>query len=374
MPQPRHVAHLHTGLEWGGGEYQVAHLVRALGASGVTTTLWASRGGRLLSYASDQRLPARALTGPWRLPLGHLPMCRELARDGVDLLHCHDSRALGLGIRVRRQLGVPLVLARRIASPLRANALSRSKYSARHVDAVVAVSETVREVFCRSGFPQDRVFVVPSGLDLAALDGLVRDESFRRSFGTGPVIAGIGKLAPKKNWRLLIRAAASVAATGVDARWLLVGDGPDRPALEAKARDAGVESRVHFLGFRPDASQILKNCDLLFFPSLREGAPGAVRQAMVLGIPVVAVDTSGTVESLDGHGWLISPEDVAGAARAVVEALTDVGKREAVCRGARRSARERFGFERTLAGTLDVYASVLAAKARGAGVEAPSSR
>jgi glycosyltransferase involved in cell wall biosynthesis len=364
MPLPRHVAHLHTGLDWGGGEYQVAHLVRALTASGVATTLWASRGGLLLSHAVKRELPARALTGPWRWPLGHIPLCRQLARDGVDILHCHDSRALGLGIRIRRRLGVPLVLARRIASPLRTNALSRAKYSVRHIDAVVAVSETVGEVFCRSGFPRDRVFVAPSGLDLKALDGLARDEPFRESFGAGLLIAGIGKLARKKNWPLFIRTAASAAAVGIDAQWLLVGDGPDRRALEALARDAGVASRVRFLGFRPDAAQILKNCDLLFFPSLREGAAIAVRQAMALGVPVVAVDAAGTAESLDGHGWLVSPDDVAGATRAVVEALTNTGMREAVCRDARRSARERFSFDRTLAGTLDVYASVLASTAR----------
>ena len=358
MSRPCRVAHLHTGLEWGGGEYQVAHLVRGLLASGVDTTLWARRGGRLLANAVEQGLPARALTGPWRWPLGELPLCRDLARQGVDLLHCHDSGALCLGIRARRRLGVPLILARRIASPLRSNPVSRVKYSPRHVDAVVAVSEAVRAVFCRGGFPEDRVFVVPSGLDLTALDQLVRDESFRQPFGPGFLVVGIGKLAPKKNWPLLIRTAASVAAEGLEAHWLLIGDGPDRAALEAMAREAGVSSRVHFLGFCEDALQILKNSDLLFFPSRREGAAVTLRQAMALGVPVVAADSAGIVESLDGHGWTVAPDDVDGATRAVVQALTDVVRREAVGRDARESARARFGFDRTLRGTLDVYASV----------------
>ena len=372
MPQPRHVAHLHTRMEWGGGEYQVAHLVRALQASGAATTLWATRGGLLMSHAIEHELPAHVLPNLWWLPLGETPLCRQLARDGVDLLHCHDSRALSLGISIRKRLGVPLILARRVASPLRSNPLSRAKYSPRHVDAVIAISETVREVFCRSGFPEERVFVVPSGLDLAALDRLVRDESFRRPFGTGQVIAGIGKLAPKKNWPFLIRTAASVAAAGIEAQWLLVGDGPDLSKLEAMARDLGVASRVHFMGFRSDAAQILKNCDLLFFPSIREGASVTVRQAMVLGIPVVAVDAAGTAESLDGHGWLISSDDVDGATRAVVEALTDAVKREAICRAARHSARDRFAFERTLQGTLEVYASVLKGNAREVNLDSPN--
>jgi glycosyltransferase involved in cell wall biosynthesis len=217
-------------------------------------------------------------------------------------------------------------------------------------------------VFCRGGFPEDRVFVVPSGLDLAALDQLVRHESFRRDYGGSFLIAGIGKLAPKKNWPLLIRTAASVAAEGLEAHWLLIGDGPDRAGLQAMAREAGVSSRVHFLGFREDATQILKNSDLLFFPSRREGAAGTVRQAMVLGVPVVAADSAGTLETLDGHGWTVAPDDVAGATRAVVQALTDADRRETVSRNARASARARFGFDRTLRGTLDVYASVSIAR------------
>jgi glycosyltransferase involved in cell wall biosynthesis len=353
------IVHLHTGRDWGGGEYQVAQLLGAMVNAGVPTALWARPGGLLASRALDQGLPVRTLSGPWRLPFGEFALCRQLASTGVTLLHCHDSRALGLGIRVRRQLGIPLVLSRRIASPLRSNPLSRAKYSPRHVSAVVAVSETVRDVFCRSGFPPDRVFVVPSGLDLAELDRLTADRQLRLSLPAKYLVVGIGKLAPRKNWPLLIRTAAAMANAGVDAAWLLVGDGPDRPRLEAMARDLGVAGRVHFLGFRPDAACVLKSCDLLFFPSTREGASVSVRQAMALSVPVVAVNAAGTVEALRGHGWLIGADDVAGAVRAVTEALTDTARREAVTRAAERSARDRFAIARTLSGTLEVYASVL---------------
>ncbi len=353
------IVHLHTGRDWGGGEHQVAQLLRAMAHAGVPATLWARRGGLLASRLFAEGLPVRTLSGLWRLPLGEFELSRQLASAGVKLLHCHDSRALGVGIRVRRRLGVPLVLSRRIASPLRSNPLSRAKYSPRHVAAVVAVSETVRDVFCRDGFPRDRVFVVPSGLDLTELDQLAPDEVFRRTCSGRYVVAGIGKLAPKKNWPLLIRAARAMQGTGIDITWLLIGDGPDRHTLETMARDLGVAERVHFLGFRADASRLLKSCDLLFFPSTREGAPGTVRQAMALGVPVVAADAAGTVESLGGHGWIVGADDVAGAVRALTEALTDHARREAVTRAASASARERFAFERTLGGTLAVYASVM---------------
>jgi glycosyltransferase involved in cell wall biosynthesis len=360
------IGHLHTGRDWGGGEHQVAQLLRAMVRAGVPATLWARRGGLLGSRLLAEGLPVRTLSGLWRVPLGDLGLSRQLASAGVTLLHCHDSRALSLGIRLRRRLGVPLVLSRRIASPLRANPISRAKYSPRHVAAVVAVSETARDVFCRDGFPRDRVFVVPSGLDLAELDQLTPDNVFRQTLPGRYVVAGIGKLAPKKNWPLLIQAARAMQGTGLDVTWLLIGDGPERRTLETLARDLGVTERVHFLGFRADATRLLKSCDLLFFPSTREGAPGTVRQAMALGIPVVAADAAGTVESLGGHGWIVGADDVAGAVRAVTEALTDTARREAVTRAARVSARERFAFERTLGGTLEVYASLMGSPDREA--------
>lgn len=358
MHQPLHVAHLHTGWGWGGGEHQVALLVRALSEAGTRATLWARRDGLLLGRAAGQGLPARPLPGRWRLPFGHIRLCRDLERGGIDLLHCHDSQALALGIRVRRRLGLPLVLSRRVASPLRRNPVSRAKYSARHIDAVVAVSATVRDVFCRGGFPEDRVFVAPSGLDLAYLDSLDRSEAFRASLGGGRIVVGIGKLAPKKNWPLFIRTAAAATAAGLDASWLIVGDGPDRRALESLARGEGLASIVRFLGFRDDAARILRNSDLLLFPSIREGAPGVVREAMALGVPVVAADAAGTAETLDGHGWLVSPDEARDAARAVIGALTDADLCGAVTRAAQRSARERFAFDRTRAATEAVYARV----------------
>lgn len=356
------ILQLHTQRGWGGGEYQVLHLVRGLVSAGIPTTLRARRGGLLLSRALELRLPASPLVGPWRIPLGEIPLSRALASAGVTLIHCHDSSALSLGHRLKRRLGVPLVLARRVASPLRSNPVSRRKYSPRRIDAVIAISETVRDVFCHGGFPRDRVFVAQSGLDLAALDSHDRESPIHRPTGRF-LIAGIGKLAPKKNWRLLIRTAAALEASGLAADWVLAGDGPERRRLESLAREAGIANRVHFLGHCPDAERILHECDLLFFPSVREGASVTVRQAMALGVPVVAADAAGTAESLDGHGWLVSSDDVDAAAQAVREALGDAGKREAVRQAARMSARTRFAIERTVQETNRVYEMVLGRRA-----------
>jgi glycosyltransferase involved in cell wall biosynthesis len=359
-----HIAHLHTSPAWGGGEYQVLHLLEGLFRRQVDATLFCHPWGKLFMRADERGLPVRGIPSAAFFPV--LPLClsslaRSMSDVGVNLIHAHDSLATTIGIRVARRLKVPLVLSRRIASPMRRNPLSCRKYSQRNITAVIAISDTVKDVFGRTAnFPMDRIFVAPSGIDVKALSDIESDKEFRQGMGGAYIVVGIGKLSAKKNWQFMVRVAAELAKTGVDIHWCLAGDGPERGRLQRLVNDLGISSRFHLLGFRTDATNILKNADLLFFPSLMEGASVTVRTAMVLGTPVVAVDAPGTMESLAGHGWVIKPDDVAGAAQSVVQALTDKAKRDAVCNAARESAISRFSFEKTIDSTIAVYERVLA--------------
>ena len=225
--------------------------------------------------------------------------------------------------------------------------------------AVMAISETVRDAMARSGYPRERIFTAPSGLDIAALDRVRADPAWRPEGGVGRLVAGVGKLSAKKNWEMLVRVAARLEAAGEAMDWVVAGEGPERRRLERLIRRLGVERRVRLLGFRDDARVILKSADLLFFPSLMEGASVTVREAMALGTPVVAVDAPGTAESLGGCGWLVRADDVAGAAATVARVLKDAAGRAAMARRARESAVARFSIERTVADTLAVYSFCL---------------
>lgn len=193
------------------------------------------------------------------------------------------------------------------------------------------------------------------------LDAVSPDPELRRRYRADFLVAGVGSLTRKKNWQMLVRTAALLAGEGLDIHWLLAGEGPERPRLEALAQRCGVRERVHLLGFRQDSQRILKSCDLLFFPSLMEGASVTVREAMALGTPVVAVNAAGTAESLDGHGRLVAPDDIEEAARNIRDLLAKPAARETLIDAARESARRRFSFERTVEGTRQVYDAVLSA-------------
>jgi glycosyltransferase involved in cell wall biosynthesis len=227
------------------------------------------------------------------------------------------------------------------------------------VAAFVAVSETVRRALVASGADPARVRVVPSGSDVGAL-GRVAPAADVGAFAAGlPLAGGVGRLSRRKDWTLFVRAASRLRADGVEARFVLAGEGPERRRLEREVRRSGLDRDFAFLGFRADGEAVVRALDVLFFPSTAEGAPGAVREAMLLGVPVVARDAPGTRETLDGHGVLLPGPDPAEAARSLGALLRDPGRRARLAREARESATRRFDAEANVGGTLAVYREVL---------------
>lgn len=353
-----HIGQINTNRDWGGGEHQILHLAQGLMRHGERVTLFAHSDGELLKRAQAAGCTVCPLPGGRRFSA--VKAAEAIGRSEVDVLHVHDSGSASLGLAVGRGLRLPVVLSRRVASPLRRNPFSRWKYSHRNFRAVIAISNTVRDVFLKtSRFPPEAVYVVPTGVDIGELDAIARDAAFRRQFPGSYLVGGVGKLSAKKNWSFLVRVAAEMAQSGLDVQWVIAGDGPEHGAIAALADELGVADRVHLLGFRTDALRILKSLDALFFPSVVEGASVTVRECMVLGTPVVAVKCDGTMESLAGHGWGVDDGNVAAAVRAVTEALTKPMYRSEHIAGARRYAIEHYDYNRTVAGTLEVYREVL---------------
>lgn len=349
------VAHLHDNPRWGGGETQLLALAVRMQARGTFTVLVTPAGGELARRARRAGVRVIALA-PGAAARRQLAL--DLGEFGLTHLHAHDSGSTALGHWLKRRLRVPLLLTRRIASPLRRNPLSRWKYSPRRLDGVVAISETVRAVMVRCGYPAERIRVAPSGVDVEALARLPADSDLRAACGTDFLVGGLGKLAPKKNWMLMVRAAERLARESFPVQWVIAGDGPERAALQAAIDQAGLAGRFHLLGFRADAARLLRQFDLFCFPSRMEGASVAVREAMAMGVPVAAADAPGVVESLAGHGWVVPADDPAALAAAVRSALQDAALRRSRVAAAREHARTHYDFEHMVAATLAAYETI----------------
>jgi len=159
----------------------------------------------------------------------------------------------------------------------------------------------------------------------------------------------------------MIRAFARVAATRPDARLQLVGDGPDRPALEALAASLGVASRVEFLGFRNDVAELLAAADVFLMSSHYEGVSIAILEAMRAGLPVVGTQVGGIPETvLQGESGLLVPDgDEAAFADAMLTLLQDASRRATLGRAATQRQRDAFSLESAAQRYLQIYAGGL---------------
>jgi glycosyltransferase involved in cell wall biosynthesis len=203
-------------------------------------------------------------------------------------------------------------------------------------DVLVAVSRGVQQFLAAQlRIDPARIRVVPNGVAPVLESPASVAELRRRVDGAGPVIATVASLTPKKGHEHLLRAVARLRARGVAAAVLLAGDGPLRPQLEALAGELGLAESVQFLGNVPRAGDVLAVADLFVLPSLVEGMPLALLEAMSAGKAAIATSVGGIPEVIqpDVNGLLVPPADETALANAIARLL---GSRE---------LRQRFGAE-----------------------------
>lgn len=298
-------------------------------ARGVATALVAASG----SY--DPR-------AVWRLR-------RTVVERGARVVVGHDYRsdllvwAATKGLGVRRAAVVHGFTAedRKVAT---FEALDRRVL--RRADAVVAVAAPTRDALVAAGVPAARVHLVENAIDVEAVAAEAREAraEVRRSLdlpdGT-PMVLALGRLSPEKGHAVLLDAWAEAAPER--AVLCLVGDGASADALRRRAATLP-PGGVRFLGWRSDPARCLGAADLFVLPSLREGLPLAVLEAMAAGVPVVASAVGGVPEALGG-GWcgtLVPPGDAGALARALRSALADLAAARATAQAALERVRERY--------------------------------
>ncbi len=227
---------------------------------------------------------------------------RQMQLDRPRLVQTFLFHANVLGAWAARGAGVPHVVSGiRVAERHSAWHLLVAQCADRWVDRHVCVSRSVRDFSVTQGRLRfDKLVVIPNAVDVERFAGAPAvSRSELGVDGRARLIAYVGRLDRQKGVRWLVEAIQGVLNEHADVELVMVGDGPERMALErfCAARTPG---RVHFLGTRADVPEILAAADLLVLPSRWEGMPNVVLEAMAAGLPVVATDVEGVREAL---GW-----------------------------------------------------------------------
>jgi glycosyltransferase involved in cell wall biosynthesis len=320
-----------AGKEWRGGQRQSLYLARELVAKGYPFRFVVQPGSPLHEKAASEGLPVLPLPMKSELSFGAaLRLARRMRRERCVLAHFHDAHAVSVGGLACRRANVPIrIISRRVDFPLKANALSRAKYT-KDIDRIIAISEGVRDVLINGGIAANAIDVVPSGIDFSAFDE-VKDRTFLRTeFGFAPddFLAGIvAALEDHKGHRYLIEAARIIRSRAPKVKIIVVGKGSLELELDKQARDLRVDDLVFFLGFREDVPRLLASLDVFVLSSYLEGLGTSIMDAMASRLPVVASAVGGIPEVVaDGEtGLLVAPRSPAALAEAILKLHDDRG-------------------------------------------------
>jgi glycosyltransferase involved in cell wall biosynthesis len=185
-----------------------------------------------------------------------------------------------------------------------------------------------------------------------------------RRWGDAPVVGFVGRLEPEKGCRAFLRVATKVAAAVPSARFVMIGEGSERKALEADILAAGLSDRAQMTGEIADIEKLYPALDVLVSTSQRETFGLALLEAMAAGVAVAAFRVGGVGELIDlGAGLTVAPGEDAGLADAVISLLRQPDRRGALGQQARARVAARFGVDRMAAEVAKVYDAVCARRA-----------
>jgi glycosyltransferase involved in cell wall biosynthesis len=368
----------------GGVADSVLYLARGLGSHGWKAEV-AGPPGSLVQAAIEAagvRYHAIALSRGYARPdrdLEGLLALRALLREGrFDVAHLHSSKAGFLGRLASVAARTPWIYSPHCFSFVGPVGRVRSTFGMVVELAlgrigggmIVAVADAERrEALSHRLAPPERVALIRNGCP--PCPARLEPDAALAQFADGHPTAGtLCVLRRQKGVANFLRAAGAILTVIPDARLAVVGDGPERHALETRARGLGLDGRVRFFAYRGPAARQLASLDVFVLPSLWEAFPLSLLEALACGVPQVATDVGGTSEAVvDGvTGLLVPPGDVGSLADAVTTLLRDPVRRAGMSTASRARHTQRFSVDAMIGATAAVYDAVVAARS------APNSR
>ncbi len=321
---------------------------------GHKVTLACVQGARIFAEAPRFGVPVTALPIGRKRPQGVVALRRFLADHPVDVINAHSSTDAWLAALACRALKTPppLVRTRHISAPVPRDRLTRWLYT-RAMAQVVTTGEAIRSALIREiGVDPARATSIPTGVDPARFAPRDKREARRwlRLPESAPLIGICATLRSWKGHRFLVEAMPLLAHR--DAMLLIVGEGPQREALQQQVAALGLVDRVRLVGNRDDVAPWLAAFDVFALPSYAdEGVPQALVQAMFVGAPCVTTNAGaiGEVAIADHTALVVAKQNAVALAAAIDRLLGD----PALASRLVSAARERVAVKFSLASMLE---------------------
>lgn len=366
---PERLAHIIPTLDQAGAEKQMTTLACELKRRGWDVHVGVlTRDGPYRAVLEEAGVPVFLVSKRGKVDLGALVrLQRWLQEIRPAIVQTWLFAANVYGRLAAKKAGVPHILASERCVDLWKAwwHFWFDRYLGRWSKYIIVNSSGVAEFYKSKGLPQQKLVVIPNGIGkLEKPTGSRRALLLELGLPEGARLLGIvGRLWPQKGLRDAIWAADLLKRIRDDVHLLIVGDGPERRALERYCENLEITDRVHFLGHRPDALRITSQLDVFWNTSRYEGQSNSLMEAMSLGVPVVASDIPGN-RDLVVHGqtgFLVTrgPEFRAGVAKFTKKILEDPELARRLGEAARERMEKEFSVERMVAAYETLYRALL---------------
>jgi glycosyltransferase involved in cell wall biosynthesis len=321
------------------------------------------KSGWLRAQATAAGLPCVMVHGNGLGDVGVLGgLLETVATHEITVIHAHEFYMGMIGAAASLASGVPLVVTvhGKHYYPDRRRRRAACRMVAAQAAALVTVSEDLRQFFCRTTRTAlGRVRVIYNGIDLRGVHagrnlGLLDAAGIPRS---AQIVGTVGNLYPVKGHLDLVRAARTILERRPATHVVILGRGGLHDALLAEAEALGVRDRLHLLGYRDDVREWLTLMDVFTMPSLSEGLPLSLLEALGAGVPAVVTGVGGMPEVVrDGEtGFVVPPGDGRALADRISFLLGDPSCAARMGAAARDLVAERFGLDRMMAEYREIY-------------------
>jgi glycosyltransferase involved in cell wall biosynthesis len=302
-------------------KYETIYIYLAKNSS--SPNIFEQKGKKVFYITQNPKLSSYNLAG-------FLKLTAILKNQGVDILHCHKHISTFYGTIAGKMAKVPIILAH-VHGMGRTRNFNRkllNRFTLPKVDKILAISKAVRNDILQNNFsiPEDKVINLDNSIDYDYFASSVCDkQAVRREFGIPEnffVFATAARLVPTKGLRYLIRAFAQIKKQLRNVELLIAGTGRLQDRLEKRAVKLGCRDSVHFIGHIDNMPEFYSAVDVFVLPSVAEGLPKVIIEAMAAGILCIATNVGGIPEILDNgrFGLIIPPKDTNALAEVMLRA------------------------------------------------------
>jgi len=283
--------------------------------------------------------------------------------NNIQVIHSHDCKSNFYALIAAKIARVPIVTTLHgwIANGYKQKLyVFIDKLLKRYFTKVIIVSESQGDLLKRYGVRKDQIVHVPNSINYNDYSKKHSSQNFRHEYNLSSqniLIGNIGRLSPEKGQKDFLAACQVVAEKIPDARFILIGEGPDLANLEKYTNDLGLDGKVIFTGYRGDMPNIYQSLDLVVLSSYTEGLPNVVLEAMAAEVPVIATQVGGVSELIDDGvtGILVKAGQPEMLASAIVNTLSNPAKMKRIEIKAIKNIKDKYSSEKSIIKTHQLY-------------------